>query len=186
MSPTAWSRSCRLQPRHQRMHGRHHHGPRRRRTQAGRRRPQRTSTPRPPAVSETNNMLERRTNPIGRAATAGVPRITLGGLRLAVLDHRADREFHDRHGIPGAPGRPSAVSDLGQWRGAGALFDRADDRPAVSRRRPDQRRRAAAGDGIAAEIVDAAAGARRDHRPVSRRRPQGRCGGPELLYVRRR
>ena len=31
-------------------------------------------------------MLERRTNPIGRAATAGVPRITLGRLRIAVLD----------------------------------------------------------------------------------------------------
>jgi len=31
-------------------------------------------------------MLERRANPIGRAATAGVPRITLGGLRIAVLD----------------------------------------------------------------------------------------------------
>src|ERR1700710_2862831 len=30
-------------------------------------------------------MLERRANPVGRAATAGVPRISLGGLRLAVL-----------------------------------------------------------------------------------------------------
>src|SRR5580700_8578835 len=30
-------------------------------------------------------MLERRTNPVGRAATATVPRITLGGLRIAVL-----------------------------------------------------------------------------------------------------
>ena len=31
-------------------------------------------------------MLERRANPVGRAATAGIPRITLGGLRIAVLD----------------------------------------------------------------------------------------------------
>jgi N-acetylglucosaminyldiphosphoundecaprenol N-acetyl-beta-D-mannosaminyltransferase len=31
-------------------------------------------------------MLERRTNPTGRLATAGIPRISLGGLRLAVLD----------------------------------------------------------------------------------------------------
>ncbi|MBR0696893.1 WecB/TagA/CpsF family glycosyltransferase [Bradyrhizobium lablabi] len=31
-------------------------------------------------------MRERRTNPIGRAATAGVPRVSIGGLRLAVLD----------------------------------------------------------------------------------------------------
>jgi N-acetylglucosaminyldiphosphoundecaprenol N-acetyl-beta-D-mannosaminyltransferase len=31
-------------------------------------------------------MLERRRNPIGRAATASVPRVSLGGLRIAVLD----------------------------------------------------------------------------------------------------
>jgi exopolysaccharide biosynthesis WecB/TagA/CpsF family protein len=31
-------------------------------------------------------MRERRLNPVGRAATSRVPRITLGGLRLAVLD----------------------------------------------------------------------------------------------------
>ena len=31
-------------------------------------------------------MLERRANPVGRAATASIPRITLGGLRIAVLD----------------------------------------------------------------------------------------------------
>jgi N-acetylglucosaminyldiphosphoundecaprenol N-acetyl-beta-D-mannosaminyltransferase len=38
-------------------------------------------------------MLERRANPIGRAATAGIPRITLGGLRLAVLDIEQTAEF---------------------------------------------------------------------------------------------
>jgi len=38
-------------------------------------------------------MLERRANPIGRAATAGVPRITLGGLRLAVLDLEQTADF---------------------------------------------------------------------------------------------
>jgi N-acetylglucosaminyldiphosphoundecaprenol N-acetyl-beta-D-mannosaminyltransferase len=38
-------------------------------------------------------MLERRANPIGRAATAGVPRITLGGLRLAVLDIEQTADF---------------------------------------------------------------------------------------------
>jgi hypothetical protein len=37
-------------------------------------------------VSETNNMRERRANPIGRAATECVARVTVGGLRLAVLD----------------------------------------------------------------------------------------------------
>ena len=38
-------------------------------------------------------MLERRLNPDGRAATAGVPRITLGGLRLAVLDLEQTANF---------------------------------------------------------------------------------------------
>ena len=115
-----------------------------------------------------------------------VPRISLGGLAARRARYRADREFHDRHGVPGTPGRPPAVSDLRQWRGAGALFDRADDRAAVPRRRSHQCRRPAAGHGVAAEINDAAAGARRDHRPVRRRRPQGRGGGTDLLYVRRR
>jgi UDP-glucose 4-epimerase len=41
---------------------------------------------RPSHDSETNNMLERRANSVGRAATSGVRRISLGGLRLAVLD----------------------------------------------------------------------------------------------------
>ena len=38
-------------------------------------------------------MLERRANPIGRAATAGVPRISLGGLRLAMLDIEQTADF---------------------------------------------------------------------------------------------
>ncbi|MFN5718715.1 MAG: glycosyltransferase, partial [Bradyrhizobium sp.] len=38
-------------------------------------------------------MLERRTNPVGRAATAGVPRATVGGLRLAVLDREQTADF---------------------------------------------------------------------------------------------
>src|ERR1700709_729852 len=38
-------------------------------------------------------MLERRINPVGRAATASVPRITLGGLRLAVLDIEQTANF---------------------------------------------------------------------------------------------
>lgn len=38
-------------------------------------------------------MLERRQNPIGRAVTARVPRITLGGLRLAVLDIEQTANF---------------------------------------------------------------------------------------------
>src|SRR5206468_12740422 len=38
-------------------------------------------------------MRERRQNPIGRAATASVSRITLGGLRLAVLDLEQTASF---------------------------------------------------------------------------------------------
>jgi N-acetylglucosaminyldiphosphoundecaprenol N-acetyl-beta-D-mannosaminyltransferase len=38
-------------------------------------------------------MLERRSNPIGRAATASVPRVSLGGLRLAVLDIEQTASF---------------------------------------------------------------------------------------------
>jgi N-acetylglucosaminyldiphosphoundecaprenol N-acetyl-beta-D-mannosaminyltransferase len=49
--------------------------------------------PRPPNVSERNNMLERRANPVGRAATSDVLRITLGGLRLAVLDIEQTANF---------------------------------------------------------------------------------------------
>src|SRR3982074_1859627 len=44
-------------------------------------------------ASETDNMLERRANPVGRAATAKVPRISLGGLRLAVLDIEQTANF---------------------------------------------------------------------------------------------
>src|SRR5664279_2802973 len=51
------------------------------------------STQRPSAASGTNNMLERRANTIGRAATASIPRITLGGLRLAVLDIEQTANF---------------------------------------------------------------------------------------------
>jgi N-acetylglucosaminyldiphosphoundecaprenol N-acetyl-beta-D-mannosaminyltransferase len=52
-------------------------------------------------------MLERRQNPLGRAATAAIPRITLGGLRLAVLDLEQTADFmiemafpHRRFGRP--------------------------------------------------------------------------------------
>jgi N-acetylglucosaminyldiphosphoundecaprenol N-acetyl-beta-D-mannosaminyltransferase len=38
-------------------------------------------------------MLERRKNPVGRTVTASVPRITLGGLRLAVLDLEQTANF---------------------------------------------------------------------------------------------
>ena len=38
-------------------------------------------------------MRERRANPIGRAVTAGVPRVTIGGLRLAVLDLEQTANF---------------------------------------------------------------------------------------------
>jgi exopolysaccharide biosynthesis WecB/TagA/CpsF family protein len=52
-------------------------------------------------------MRERRSNPVGRAITANVPRITVGGLRLAVLDLEQTANFmigvvfpHRRAGRP--------------------------------------------------------------------------------------
>src|SRR6202140_1079635 len=44
-------------------------------------------------VSGAKNMLERRANPVGRAATANVPRSSLGGMRLAVLDIEQTANF---------------------------------------------------------------------------------------------
>lgn len=40
-----------------------------------------------------NGLPERRINPAGRAATADVPRATVGGLRLAVLDRQQTADF---------------------------------------------------------------------------------------------
>jgi len=79
-------------------------------------------------------MLERRANPIGESATAEVPRTTVGRLRLGRRSiSEQNRQFHDRRGVSAAPGEPSAVSDLGQWRGCWPLLDRTDDRPAMFR-----------------------------------------------------
>lgn len=52
-------------------------------------------------------MLERRVNMTGRAATAGVPRITVGGLRLAVLDLEQTADFMIEMALPNRRlGRP--------------------------------------------------------------------------------
>jgi N-acetylglucosaminyldiphosphoundecaprenol N-acetyl-beta-D-mannosaminyltransferase len=42
---------------------------------------------------ESDTARERRANPVGRAATASVPRVTVGGLRLAVLDLEQTADF---------------------------------------------------------------------------------------------
>ncbi len=44
-------------------------------------------------ASEKDNVRERRANLIGRAATAEIPRVTVGGLRLAVLDLEQTADF---------------------------------------------------------------------------------------------
>jgi N-acetylglucosaminyldiphosphoundecaprenol N-acetyl-beta-D-mannosaminyltransferase len=52
-------------------------------------------------------MLERRQNPLGRTATTAIPRITLGGLRLAVLDIEETANFMIEMALPGRRlGRP--------------------------------------------------------------------------------
>src|ERR1700749_877815 len=43
--------------------------------------------------SGARSMLERRENSVGRTATASIPRITLGGLRIAVLDLEQTANF---------------------------------------------------------------------------------------------
>ncbi|MCA1454369.1 WecB/TagA/CpsF family glycosyltransferase [Bradyrhizobium sp. BRP22] len=44
-------------------------------------------------ASEKDDTRERRANPIGRAVTAEIPRVTVGGLRLAVLDLEQTADF---------------------------------------------------------------------------------------------
>jgi N-acetylglucosaminyldiphosphoundecaprenol N-acetyl-beta-D-mannosaminyltransferase len=52
-------------------------------------------------------MPERRQNPLGRAATSGIARITLGGLRLAVLDLEQTANFMTEMAFPARRlGRP--------------------------------------------------------------------------------
>jgi N-acetylglucosaminyldiphosphoundecaprenol N-acetyl-beta-D-mannosaminyltransferase len=52
-------------------------------------------------------MLERRQNPLGRTATSGIPRVTLGGLRLAVLDLEQTANFMIEMAFPARRlGRP--------------------------------------------------------------------------------
>ncbi len=132
-------------------------------------------------------MRDRRANLVGRAATADIPRISLGGLRLAVLDVEQTADFMIEDGVSETPGRPPALSHLGQWRGAGALLDRADDGAAVPRRRSHQCRRPAAGHGVAGCIR-----ARRCPERVATTdlfhvvRAQGASRGADVLYVRRR
>jgi N-acetylglucosaminyldiphosphoundecaprenol N-acetyl-beta-D-mannosaminyltransferase len=46
-----------------------------------------------PVPTEVPDTRERRANPLGRAATASIPRETVGGLRLAVLDLEQTADF---------------------------------------------------------------------------------------------
>ena len=131
-------------------------------------------------------MLERRANPVGRAATAGVPRITLGGLRLAVLDIEQTANFMIDMVFPQRRiGRPLYLTSAN-----GEVLARCSTEPMTDRLFRAADLINADGQPLVTvsrlQIVDAAAGARRDHRPVSCRRPQGRSGRADLLYVRRR
>jgi len=47
----------------------------------------------PPMPSKALRTRERRANPVGRAATASIPRETVGGLRLAVVDLEQTADF---------------------------------------------------------------------------------------------
>ena len=131
-------------------------------------------------------MLERRANPVGRAATAGVPRISLGGLRLAVLDIEQTANFMIDMVFPTRRvGRPLYLTSAN-----GEVLARCSTEPMTERLFRAADLINADGQPLVTvsrlQIIDTAAGARCDHRPVSRRRPQGRRGGADVLHVRRR
>ncbi len=74
-------------------------------------------------------MLERRHNPIGRAATADIPRITLGGLRLAVLDIEQTANFMIEMALPGhRVGRPLYLTSAN-----GEVLARCSSEPTTER-----------------------------------------------------
>ena len=174
------------QSRHQRVHGRH------------RSRPSAARSASWSASSSANCILrpsDRQREQTICLSAAQIPRVEppqracpdLAGRTAARrARYRADREFHDRHGVSGTPGRPAALSDIGQWRSAGTLLDRTDDRTDCSARPISSMPTASRWSPVSRfEVVDAVAGARRDHRPVRRRRPQGRRRRADILHVRR-
>ena len=131
-------------------------------------------------------MLERRANPVGRAATASVPRITLGGLRLAVLDLEQTANFMIDMVFPQRRlGRPLYLTSAN-----GEVLARCSTEPMTDRLFRAADLINADGQPLVTvsrlQIDDAAARARRDHRPVPCRRAQGAGRRPDLLHVRRR
>ena len=74
-------------------------------------------------------MLERRANPVGRAATATIPRISLGGLRLAVLDIEQTANFMIDMALPERRvGRPLYLTSAN-----GEVLARCSTEPMTSR-----------------------------------------------------
>jgi len=74
-------------------------------------------------------MLERRANPVGRAATAAIPRISLGGLRLAVLDIEQTANFMIDMALPDRRvGRPLYLTSAN-----GEVLARCSTEPMTSR-----------------------------------------------------
>jgi N-acetylglucosaminyldiphosphoundecaprenol N-acetyl-beta-D-mannosaminyltransferase len=74
-------------------------------------------------------MRERRANPVGRAATASIPRISLGGLRLAVLDLEQTANFMIDLVFPvRRAGRPLYLTSAN-----GEVLARCSTEPATSR-----------------------------------------------------
>ncbi|MBR0798996.1 WecB/TagA/CpsF family glycosyltransferase [Bradyrhizobium jicamae] len=74
-------------------------------------------------------MRDRRANPVGRAATASVPRATIGGLRLAVLDLEQTADFmidmvHPRRRV----GRPLYLTSAN-----GEVLSRCSTEPMIDR-----------------------------------------------------
>jgi UDP-N-acetyl-D-mannosaminuronic acid transferase (WecB/TagA/CpsF family) len=123
-------------------------------------------------------MHERRANPVGRAATASIPRITLGGLRLAVLDIEQTANFMIDVVFPKRRlGRPLYLTSAN-----GEVLARCSTEPMTGRL-------FRAADLINADgqpLVTVSKLNSKTPLPVPRRRPQGASGAVELLHVRRR
>src|SRR6516165_8970029 len=74
-------------------------------------------------------MLERRLNPVGRVATAGIPHITLGGLRLAALDIEQTANFMIEMAFPNSRlGRPLYLTSAN-----GEVLSRCSNEPITER-----------------------------------------------------
>ena len=113
-----------------------------------------------------------------------VPVATIGGLPIAVIDRARSAELMvDAALARRDTAQRAARLHLRQRPGAVDVRPRRADPRSVPRRRPHPCRRHAAGFRVAPVQQDAAAGAGRDHRPVSRHRASSRKQRGARIYL---